>query len=255
MARLYFRPFLGLTLITVVATAILLWLGTWQYQRLQWKTTLLAEVEQAVTAPPIRSLPGVARALADNEPVDFRRVEFDAQIVAGQKPYLVYFRQRQALTWRKFYAANQDGQRNYIATGTVADDARDTVAATASSASAHYAGYVRLARGADRGSAKSTPTKNRWFGFNPLPETADWAVGQSREFADNLIDTRYYIDVVSAAASADNLPIKRPEIRNNHFDYMLTWYGLAVVLLIIYLILHAQRGRLGFKDKPKGEGA
>ncbi len=255
MARLYFRPFLGLTLITVVATVILLWLGTWQYQRLQWKTALLAEVEQAVTAPPIRSLSGIARALADNEPVDFRRVEFDAQIVAGQKPYLVYSRVRNQLTWRKYYAANQDGQRNYIATGTVTDALRDDTTVTALSTSAHYAGYVRLARGAERGSAKSTPTKNRWFGFNPMPETADWALGQSQQFADDLIDTRYYIDVVSAAASADSLPIKRPEIRNNHFDYMLTWYGLAVVLLIIYLILHAQRGRLGFKGTAKGEGA
>ena len=80
-----------------------------------------------------------------------------------------------------------------------------------------------------------------------MPETDDWANGQDGMFSAHPIDARFYIDVVSDETSAENLPIKRPEIRNNHFDYMLTWYGLAIVLFVIYLILHMQRGRLGFR--------
>ena len=59
---------------------------------------------------------------------------------------------------------------------------------------------------------------------------------------------RYYIDVVPGVTQAAELPLKRPNIRNNHLDYMLTWYGLALALLVIYLILHAQRGRLGLRS-------
>ncbi len=249
--RLHFRPFPGLTLFTVVSLVILIALGTWQYQRLQWKTALLAEVNQAVTAPPLTSLRDVERALTVSTPVDFRRVEFEAQIIEGQSPYLVYSRDKMELKWRPFYAARDSGEtslgtRSYIALSPVPDSGRDNIQPR-NRDSLNLAGYVRTWRRPERGSTKSTPELNRWFGFDPLRETAPWADGRNQTFAANPIDTRFYIDVVEGETSADTLPIKRPEIRNNHFDYMLTWYGLAVALFIIYLILHVQRGRLGYK--------
>jgi len=246
--RFNFRPFPGLTLFTVFSIAILLALGTWQYQRLQWKTTLLAEVEQAVTAPPFGSLRDVRKALSQGEPTDFRRIEFDAEILSGQTPFLVYSRTKLELSWRTFYAATGDGARVFIATGLVPDSERDSVAAVTDSTLQSYAGYVRTARAPERGAAISTPSANRWFSFNPMPETDDWASGLNGEFVVQPIDSDYYIDVVIGETSAEALPIKRPQIRNNHFDYMLTWYGLALALFVIYIILHVQRGRLSFKS-------
>ena len=40
-----FRPMPWLTVITAVMLTVLISLGVWQYQRLAWKTDLLAEVE------------------------------------------------------------------------------------------------------------------------------------------------------------------------------------------------------------------
>ncbi len=48
-----FRPYPGVTIATVIATAILVGLGVWQLQRLQWKLALIAEVESHMTAPPL----------------------------------------------------------------------------------------------------------------------------------------------------------------------------------------------------------
>ena len=48
--RVKFRPMPWLTAIVAIMLAILISLGVWQYKRLQWKTTLLAEVEASVTA-------------------------------------------------------------------------------------------------------------------------------------------------------------------------------------------------------------
>jgi len=45
--------------------------------------------------------------------------------------------------------------------------------------------------------------------------------------------------------SAQGLPPKRPEIANNHFDYMLTWFSLAIILLIFYVLIHIRDGRAG----------
>ena len=58
---------------------------------------------------------------------------------------------------------------------------------------------------------------------------------------------RYYVDRVPGALDASLLPPKRPDIRNNHFDYMLTWYGLAIVMLIIYGVMHHREGRLSWR--------
>lgn len=247
--KFHFRPFLGLTIFTVISLAILIALGTWQYQRLQWKTALLADVEQAVTAPPLRSLGSLETALAINAPVDFRRIEFDAEIMVGQQPYLVYSPQKRELMWRKYMVVKDSisGDRVYAALDLVSDSNRDSAGEMTATPPQNFAGYIRLWRSPERGSTKSTPEMNRWFGFDPLRQRAPWSRGQGDEYADDLIDTRFYVDVVMGETSAENLPIKRPEIRNNHLDYMLTWYGLAVALFVIYLILHVQRGRLGFR--------
>ena len=249
--RLHFKPFWGLTTFTVISLAILIVLGTWQYQRLQWKTALLAEVEQAVTAPPLTSLSQAGLKITDSIPVDFRRIAFEAEVLEGQSPYLVYSREKTELKWRPFYAAkdsgaNRTGKRSYIALAPIPDSERDSLEPLMPE-SKKFAGYVRTWRPPEKGSTQSTPERNRWFGFDPLRETASWEDGPNGVFANTPIDTSFYVDVVPGESSADNLPIKRPQIRNNHFDYMLTWYGLAAALFVIYLILHIQRGRLSFK--------
>ena len=240
--RLHFRPFLGLTVFTVVSLIILIGLGTWQYQRLQWKTDFLAQVEQAVSAPPLTSLAQVEQALEDGTPVDFSRIEIDAKPLAGQTPYLIYARVKRELSWRPYVAIQSGESVIFAAMKSVPDNIRDDMAkVTAEPVS--LAGYIRVWRKRVRGVPESTPDKNRWFGFNPLPDTHNWA--------DNVpggADMRYYIDVVPGVTQAAELPLKRPNIRNNHLDYMLTWYGLALALLVIYLILHAQRGRLGLRS-------
>ena len=169
--RLYFRPFLGLTIFTLISIAILLGLGTWQYQRLQWKTALLEEVEAAVTAPPFTSLAAVSRALDEGRPADFSRIEFSAAILPGQIPYLVYSRSKRELSWRNFVAAQEGASRVYLAAGLTPDCSRQSAVPTPRAAAQPFAGYVRTARARERGSAKSTPAENRWFSFNPLPDT------------------------------------------------------------------------------------
>jgi len=240
--RVHFRPYVGLTIFTIISTIILVGLGTWQYQRLQWKTAFLNEVEQAVTAPPLRSLADVEDALDNGTPVDFSRIEFDATIIAGQTPFLVYTRNKRELSWRRFAPVESAGRRVFVGLDTIPDSARGDVPQT-DAAPISVAGYVRIWRAPTRGSTDSTPSANRWFAFNPLPETDGWD-----RAVPGGADMRYYIDAVVGETSAEALPLKRPNIRNNHFDYMLTWYGLAIALLVIYVILHIQGGRLGRRE-------
>ena len=86
-----FRPMPWLTVITAVMLAALISLGVWQYQRLQWKTDLLAEVEASVTAQPLTSLGDLERAIQAGEPVDFRRIMFTASPVVGEPIYCLLY--------------------------------------------------------------------------------------------------------------------------------------------------------------------
>lgn len=238
--KLYFKPMPGLTIVTLICLAILISLGTWQYQRLQWKTELLAEIEEAATAPPFASFVDVQEALAAGDPVDFRRFGAEVKVLSFEQPFLVFTSQNKDISWRVFTPIRRDSVTVFAGLNTVPDSKRGVGQTVRQAIGLN--GYVRLAREAGSLTTKSTPEKNRWFGFNPMPETVNWA---DKVVGD--VETRFYIDGIPEATSAADLPIKRPDIRNNHLDYMLTWYSFAIILFVIYLILHARNGRLGYK--------
>lgn len=239
--NLYFKPMLWLTVIVAICIAILISLGTWQYQRLQWKTALLAEIDTAAEATPFTSLAEVQGALEAGEAVDFRRFGSSSKALGLSEDFLVFTAANKDISWRIFTAVENSNITAFASLGLISDKKRDVFSGFMADQDIPLIGYVRLARESPHGAAKSTPEKNRWFGFNPLPETHDWSKMSGIE-----ADMRFYIDTVQGAKQADLLPSKRPNIRNNHLDYMLTWYSFAVILLIIYIILHRRAGRLKF---------
>lgn len=237
--KLRFNPMPGLTFVTVICVAILISLGTWQYHRLQWKTALLAEVEAAVSAPPLTSLSELKDEIIAGNPVEFRRISLFANVDSSSKPYLVYQPRQDGIYWRGFSPLTESGIYVFGAFGLVRDDKKETDDISyLPSGEARVAGYVRKnhAMGRIESWVKSSasPKANRYFKFN---QTNDWDQGGA-------IETDIYLDLNSRVHEASELPIKRPDIRNNHFDYMLTWYSFAVIMLIIYMIMHYRNGRL-----------
>lgn len=242
--KIQFRPMPVLTIIVAVMLAILISLGVWQYQRLQWKTDLLAEVEASVTAPPLTSLDDLDRAIAAGEPVDFRRISFKSSPSAGQPIYAVYRTQQGGIYWDLF----QKYGSIYGRFDTVLDSEKpggDAVSPAQFVADV-LVGYVRedhpMGRVEAWSKSKPSPDKNRWFKFN-----------QSGAWEHGAIRTSHYIDIAEVlpfntddggAAVAAALPVRRPTIRNNHRDYMLTWFSFAGLLIIFYLLIHRRAGRL-----------
>jgi len=239
MGRFYFKPYWGLTGFTIIALALLIGLGTWQYHRLQWKTQLLAEVETAAAAPPFMRLSQITASLDAGEPIDFRRISVEVSVPAFDQPFMVFTPENRTITWRLFRPVKADGITVFADMARITDGDKDTTI-NLPAEMRRITGYVRLARGAVRGETRSTPKANRWFRFNPLPDTHNWA-----DKVSGGADMRFYIDTIPSVSAADSLPVRRPNIRNNHFDYMLTWYGLAICLFVVYILLHRNNGRLG----------
>lgn len=248
-----FRPYPGLTLFTVISLAILLWLGTWQYQRMGWKTDLLARIDAAAASPAFDSIDAVFEARAAGDPIDYRRINISGPYVragnTGQGPGLefhVYKSKDGKTQWRIFrLLKTASGTGVFIAAELVSDGAKD-IARPVSDAPLYISGYVRAYQKPSRFAAKSTPGANRWFSFNALRAETPW-----EKLSDPMqIEGGMYIDAaqISDAPADSPLPVKKPDLPNNHFDYMLTWYSFALILLVIYFMLHIRGGRLRLKQ-------
>ena len=243
--RIKFRPMPGLTIAALIALGILLFLGTWQYNRLNWKTNLLVEIDEAANAAPLTSLQNLDDLLEAKKPIDFRRIELSGDFTPnslnnGQAFHLMkstgkYFE------WRSVQPFVQEGAAAYIATRHFPDSLKHSPPPDING-SANIVGYVRLVRPVSKFTPASNQDTNRWFAFNSLPETLDWGVADGRT-----LQTAYYIDMAEDKTSAVELPVRKPDIRNSHLDYMLTWYSFALILLIIYLLVHKRAGRLSIE--------
>ena len=79
-----FRPFLWLTIVSLPALLVLVGLGSWQLQRLQWKNDLITSFESRAAAAAI-AVPAADAGLDD---VEFRRLSLDGTFQHDQEVFL-----------------------------------------------------------------------------------------------------------------------------------------------------------------------
>ena len=242
-----FRPMPWLTFLTLICLGILISLGSWQYKRLQWKTDLIVQIDAAAEAAPLTRLSEIDTLLAGEKPVDFRRIslagEFVKPNVNNGDPFHLMMSNGKSMMWRMFQSFKNGDDYVFVAAKEFADREKAT---PPKAVAGEYTlnGYVRLVRPSSRFMPASNAAINEWHVFNADPATLDW----SNVVTGANMPVTYYIDWVVGVTQADQLPIKKPELRNNHLDYMLTWYSFALILFVIYLILHRRAGRLQFRD-------
>lgn len=238
--KIKFKPMPGLSVVVLICLGILLTLGTWQYRRLQWKTVLLEQIDQAAHSAPFRSLADINAHLAQGKPVDFRRVSLRANFISPPLndgvPFHLNRSNGKSFSWRLYQPVRDGDILAYVATREFTDTQKENPPARIDGPK-DIIGYVRLVQVANWAIPQSNLEANRWFAFNAAPELLDWSHRKT-------IETAYYINLVEHVDSVENLPVLMPEIVNNHLDYMLTWYSFAFILLVIYALVHKKQGRL-----------
>jgi len=214
----------------VPALIVLVGLGTWQLDRLAWKTELLATIGSRISTPAIE----MPTQIDDPSEWNYRRVHVSGQFPSDQVLRLasrVYDGQVGDELIMPFVRDGNDsaGQIVLIDRGWVPDQWEGVIDTQIT----EITGVLRAPVAAGWFQPDNDPATNTWFTIN-LPEMAA-ATGSSDVFPMML-----YQD----AGLSDTLPIGgqlQIAVANDHLSYALTWYGLAAVLLVIYSLFHLRR--------------
>jgi surfeit locus 1 family protein len=216
----------GLTVSTVVALLILLALGTWQLQRLAWKSELLDRIAatRAAAPKPITLVPLTPA-------YRFTRVTLDCPGLASAKFVELYaLKDGEAgarLVSLCTYAA--DRPAILVDRGFVADTISARPPTSGDSTVVRLTGLLR--EGVPPGAFTPAARDGRFYSAD-LTAMAR-ALGAVR-----------HPDVMVTAETSSNpewqalVPTPLPEtITNRHLEYALTWYGLAAALVGVYIAL------------------
>jgi len=220
----------------LVAVVIFIGLGSWQLQRKAWKEALIESLEQRLSTPPVDLPPRERWATLDPADDEFRHVRFSAALLPSADA-LVYTSGSALRSdvsgagyWVFAPARLPAGGLVVVNRGFVPQGWQDPAIRDAGStpANAELVGVMRWPESRGAFSPKDDPGHNLWFVRDPV------AIAAAKGWGDI---APFYIELESPQP-ANGLPRAgrlRANLRNEHFQYAITWYGLALVVVTMFV--------------------
>lgn len=223
----------------LAALAILLSLGTWQVERLQWKEKLLADIAERRVAPPV-TLGEIEAMAARGEDIEYRPVTVTGVFANNRERH--FFATWRGQTGYYVYTPLQlpDGRFLFVNRGFVPYEAKEPEMRKQGQLTGEQTvtGLAR-ARLAEKPSAivpENDLAKNIFYWKDLDAMAASTGIA-----ADRLVP--FFIDA-GDAPNPKGLPIgavTQFDLPNNHLQYALTWYGLAAALVGVMLYARFRR--------------
>jgi surfeit locus 1 family protein len=222
------------TIATVAGLVLLLGLGTWQLQRKAWKEKLIATVTGRITQAPQALAPRAQWPALTADEREYAHVKFTATFLSGEAyVYTAGSSLRPDVTDQGFWvfapAKLDDGAVILINRGFVPTERQDpaTRAQGVPNGPVEIVGYVRWPEERGMFAPADDIKANLFFtrDQNAMAAAHHWQ-----------LDAPFYVDQ-EAPVPPGGLP--KPgkievHLPNNHWQYALTWYGLALALIGVY---------------------
>lgn len=247
MTNRFFRPMLWPTLLTAAMLPVLLGLGFWQVERLEWKRGLIATMTERMAADPVALPAPESWPSLDAAAFEYARVSLTGRFMHEHE--LHYFTQGE--TGAPGYAvivplvlAGEADVIVFVDRGFVPVAMKDPAARAAAQPEGQVSltGILRTPQPRGAFDGADDPDRNVWMVRDPEKMGAHLGLTHVAPF---LVEA----ETDPAAGPWPKAGRTRVDLPNNHLDYALTWFGLALVLIAIYLIYHRSQGRFG-RPKP-----
>ena len=235
------RGMLEPTIFAIIGMTILIGLGIWQLDRKVWKENLIAAMTARLTAPPEDLPPREDWARLTPQREEFRRVGFSAEFLPGREA-LVYsagsaFRPdvKGPGYWVFAPARLSGGDSVIVNRGFVPLDRKDAAMAVLAG-SVDIVGIMRWPETRGLFTPADDLKDNIWY-------LRDIAAMAAAKHWTNVAP--FYVEQESPAPAGGlpklgKLAINLPD---NHLQYAITWFGLALALAGIYLVWLMRRLR------------
>jgi cytochrome oxidase assembly protein ShyY1 len=227
----------------VLAFAVLVSLGTWQLQRKTWKEELIAALDERLAAAPMALPVSETWPALDPAHDEYRRVTFTAKF--EKKADALVYASASAFRpdvsgfglWVFTPAQLADGSVVVINRGFVPSDTNwkpNVAPSTPASGDIVLTGAMRWPE--RRGWFTPQDKANIFFVRDPAAIAAAKGWGRVAPF---------YVELESPMPTGGwPQPGKLvPNLPNNHLQYAVTWYGLALVLAVSFLVWAFKSGR------------
>lgn len=230
-------------LASLVALAILLGLGTWQLQRRAWKEDLIQRIEARAYGAPGEIVPEVSWGGWRPEEDEFRKVRLTGTFQhQHEAPVHGLAAAERGAPVQGVYLFTPlrlaSGATVFVNRGFVPLELRDP-ATRPQSQPAGEVTVTALVRAPEERSwftPDDDPAQNRWFAREPQ------AMAQARGLERV---APFYVEA-DATPNPGGWPRggqTRLNLPNNHMQYALTWYGLALTLIGVFAAFASQRLR------------
>jgi len=212
----------------LVGCAVLVTLGSWQLDRLAWKTAMLDEIDARIGAAPV-ALPETFDIEADRFlPVAVSGRTLGAELVALTSVQGVGPGYRVVSAFE-----TDDGRRIMVDEGFVPSDARDVARP---GVAMEVVGNLHWPREVD--------------GFTPEPDLdAGLVFARDVDVMATALGVEPVLIVARSVSGTDPratpLPVTSAGIPNNHLGYAVQWFGLAIVWagMTLFFLWRMRRGR------------
>ena len=210
MLRLIFPLLLGL-----IGAGILVGLGVWQLQRLEWKSGILAEIDAKIVATPV-ALPETVSAEADK----YRPVTVSGRLLRPEALVLTSMKDAGA-GYRVIAAMEVTGgtRKIMVDLGFVSDAKREFLRPTTPIT---VTGNLHWPTEVDRFTPEPELLRNVWF-------------AREVERMANVLGTEQLLVVARSLdpgiPEVTPMPVDTASVANDHLTYAITWFSLAIVWL------------------------
>ena len=231
------RPMLWPTLFYIPAMIALFMLGSWQVDRMAWKNNLIEQVNAGLNLEPV-DLPAT---ITDPAELHYIPARVSGQFHHEMEMHLFAHSRNGNPGYQIFTPLERpDGSFVIVNRGWVPHEIRPPE----SRKQGQINGDVTIS-GIARQGWQQAP-----FVADNVPDANEWFYGDLDQMAQSK-GLKNYLPVFLYADETENpggYPVggqAKISFRNNHLEYALTWYGMMVVLTVIFVAFHRQVAKEG----------